>query len=86
MDVVPASSSEEDHQNNNLIQFLTLLRSLNLLAQKNVNSTIVYADDSFVNREAMRINLEDMEIAINLIMFQDGLETINYFNELLEDL
>ena len=32
------------------------------------------------------MNLEDMEIASNLIMFQDGLETINYFNQLLEDL
>ena len=51
-----------------------------------MNSTIVYADDSFVNREAMRMNLEDMDIAYNLIMFQDGLEAVNYFNQLLEDL
>ena len=32
------------------------------------------------------MNLEDMDIAYNLIMFQDGLEAVNYFNQLLEDL
>ena len=32
------------------------------------------------------MNFEDMDLDCNLILFQDGLETINYFNQLLEDL
>ena len=30
------------------------------------------------------MNFEDMDLSCNLMLFQDGLETINYFNQLLE--
>ena len=66
---VGTSSGKAVNDHNNLILFITKLRSLNLLSKSNANSTVVYADDQFVNREAMRMNFEDMDIGCNLILF-----------------
>lgn len=32
------------------------------------------------------MNFEDMDLKCNLIIFQDGLETVNYFTQLLKDI
>ena len=44
-----------------LINFIKLLKSLNLLSKPKENPAVVYVDDQFANREAMRMNFEDTE-------------------------
>ena len=45
---------------------------------------VIYADDHYVNREAMRMTFEDLGIANKLVLHQDGLETVNYIDALVD--
>ena len=45
-----------------------------------------YADDHYFNREAMRMTFEDLGLNQKLLLFQDGLETVNYFDKLIDKL
>jgi len=53
---------------------------------KNDTSLILYADDQYVNHEALRMNLQDIGVASRLVTFANGQEVVDYFCTLLEDL
>ena len=48
-------------------------------------SSVVYADDQFVNQQFMRLNFEDFSLQSKLVQFSNGLETVNFFETLLEN-
>ena len=66
---IGSATGREIDEQDNFILFVTQLRSLRLLAKSNATTTVVYADDQFVNREAMRMNFEDMDLSCNLMLF-----------------
>lgn len=57
-------------KNQNLINFLDVLKSKELLQDK--VSKVVYADDQFCNQELLKLNFIDIGIIDRLVMFSDG--------------
>ena len=71
-------------KNKQFIQFLAHLQTHGLLSKINEQGLVVYADDHYVNREAMRMTFEDLGLSQKLLLFQDGLETVNYFDSMID--
>ena len=71
-------------KNKQFIQFLAYLQTHGLLSKINEQGLVVYADDHYVNREAMRMTFEDLGLSQKLLLFQDGLETVNYFDSMID--
>lgn len=44
------------------------------------------ADDQYVNQELMKLNFDDIGLAEKLVLFSNGLEVVNYFTKILENI
>ena len=47
---------------------------------------MVYADDQYINQQAMQLNFQDIGISHKLVIFSDGLDAVNYIDGLLKDI
>ena len=60
------------------INFLKTLKEQRLLNGKNETGLILYADDQYVNRQAIKMTFEDVGLSKRLVMFQNGQEVLEF--------
>ena len=56
-----------------------------LLVKKN-NGLVVYADDQYINRVSLSMNLQDIGMADRLVKLSNGQEVIDYFKRMFDEL
>ena len=72
--------------NKNLLDFLLTLKRHGLLDDTATFGRVVYADDQYINQQAMQLNFQDIGISHKLVIFSDGLDAVNYIDGLLKDI
>ena len=55
--------------NTNLLEFIKTLKEHQLLKSRNETGSIVYADDQYVNREALKMTMQDVGLADRFFTF-----------------
>ena len=79
---IAVSGSQRDtvlEENAILLDFLQTLNQEGLLGNEANSGLVVYADDQYVNQQAMQINFQDIGAADKLVLFSNGKETLFYF-------
>ena len=67
-----------------LLQHLNMLKRYGLLSKLNTQGTIVYADDQFINRQALALTfLSDKNLSERFKIYQDGKQVLDHFDELI---
>ena len=56
------------------------------MASRNETGKIIYADDQYVNRQAFKMNLQDLGLSDRLLLFSNGQEVLDYLDKVLGDL
>ena len=64
--------------NSRFLNFLKILQEQRLLNGKNETGLILYADDQYVNRQAIKMTFEDVGLSNRLVMFQNGQEVLEF--------
>ena len=70
-------------RNANLLKFLESMKYYGLLSADAKSGIVVYADDQFVNQQAMKMNFQDIGLQDKLVLFSDGKEVVQYFDKIL---
>ena len=72
---------------NKFLTFLNKLRSAGIL-DKRRKSQIIYADDQYVNLQALKMLVESIDPSFNkwLKMFPNGQETLEHIDKLLSEI
>ena len=68
------------------MNFLDEMNEFGVLENKESNSLIIYADDQFVNQQQMKMHFKDIGIENRLVMFQNGKEVVDFFDEMLNSM
>ena len=63
-----------------------MLNSHDLLKNVGNEGKIIYADDQVINQKLLQLSMQEAGVANRLSMFGDGKETIDHFNQLLDNI
>ena len=80
-------SDKTDLNEDKFLIFLNKLRSAGLL-DKRRKRQIIFADDQYVNLQALKMSAESIDPSFNqwLKMFPNGQETLEYIEQLLSEI
>ena len=80
-------SDKNDLNENKFLTFLNKLRSAGLL-DKRRKRQIIFADDQYVNLQALKMSVESIDPSFNqwLKMFPNGQEALEYIEQLLSEI
>ena len=73
-------------QYESLFGYLKMMQSYSLLEPGAVKGNVVLADDQYVTKQQMRMNFGEMGISEKLVLFSDGKNVSDYFDEVLDAL
>ena len=86
IDAMNRSVTTDLDQYESLFGYLKMMQSYSLLEPGAVKGNVVLADDQYVTKQQMRMNFGEMGISEKLVLFSDGKNVSDYFDEVLDAL
>ena len=72
--------------NNKLIDYISNLKTHGIMNDQNLNAKVIYVDEQAINRAAIQMNFEDIDIGNNLILIEDGHKVVSFFSTLMQSI